>query len=148
MVVTLSDEARQFIARFEDESGATARDCLVVGADDEDEDAEERLVFLVKADDMGLAIGSGGETVRQVEETLGRPVTLVEDADTPEAFVANALAPAAVYNVTISENDDTVAYAEVDSADTGIAIGENGRNIAVAKELAERHHGIDDIQLT
>ncbi|WP_158055359.1 NusA-like transcription termination signal-binding factor [Halorussus halophilus] len=144
MVVTLSDEARQFIARFEDESGATARDCLVLDGDDE----EERLVFLVKADDMGMAIGSGGETVRQVEEALGRPVTLVEDADTPEAFVANALAPAAVYNVTISENDDTVAYVEVDSADTGIAIGEGGRNIAVAKQLAERHHGIDDIQLT
>lgn len=146
MVVTLSDEARQFIARFEDESGATARDCLVLNS--EDDEAEERLVFLVKAADMGMAIGSGGETVRQVEEAVGRPVTLVEDADTPEAFVANALAPAAVYNVTISENDDTVAYVEVDSADTGIAIGEGGRNIAVAKQLAERHHGIDDIQLT
>ena len=155
MAVTLSDTARQFIVLFEDESGATARDCIVFdpaeAVDDEtvaDDEAEERVVFLVKPDEMGKAIGSGGETVRHVESELGKPVTLVEDADTPEAFVANALAPAAVYNVTISENDDLVAYAEVDSADTGVAIGEGGRNIALAKKLAKRHFDIEDIQLT
>ena len=142
MVVTLSDEARRYIALFEDETGATARDCVVFGDDD------ERLVFLVKPGDMAKAIGAGGETVRQLESTLGKEVALVEDADTPEAFVANALAPAAVYNVTISEDDETVAYAEVDSEDTGVAIGEGGRNIAAAEKLAKRHYDIDDIQLT
>ena len=144
MVVTLSDTARQFIALFEDETGATARDCVVF----EEDDGDERVVFLVKAGDMAKAIGSGGETVRAVESQLDREVVLVEDADTPEAFVANALAPAAVYNVTISEDDETVAYAEVDADDTGVAIGADGRNIAVAERLAERHHGIDSIQLT
>jgi len=144
MVVTLSDTARQFIALFEDETGATARDCVVF----EDGDDGERVVFLVKPGDMAKAIGSGGETVRAVESQLDREVVLVEDADTPEAFVANALAPAAVYNVTISEDDETVAYAEVDSEDTGVAIGEGGRNIAAAEKLAKRHYDIDDIQLT
>jgi len=144
MVVTLSDTARQFIALFEDETGATARDCVVF----EEDDGDERVVFLVKAGDMAKAIGSGGETVRAVESQLDREVVLVEDADTPEAFVANALAPAAVYNVTISEDDETVAYAEVDSEDTGVAIGEGGRNIAAAEKLAKRHYDIDDIQLT
>ncbi|WP_135852179.1 NusA-like transcription termination signal-binding factor [Halorussus salinus] len=144
MVVTLSDTARQFIALFEDETGATARDCVVF----EEDDGDERVVFLVKAGDMAKAIGSGGETVRAVESQLDREVVLVEDADTPEAFVANALAPAAVYNVTISEDDETIAYAEVDSEDTGVAIGEGGRNIAAAEKLAKRHYDIDDIQLT
>ncbi|UPV98758.1 NusA-like transcription termination signal-binding factor [Halorussus gelatinilyticus] len=144
MVVTLSDTARQFIALFEDETGATARDCVIF----EEDDGEERVVFLVKPGDMGKAIGSGGETVRSVESQLDREVVLVEDADTPEAFVANALAPAAVYNVTVSEDDETVAYAEVDSEDTGVAIGEDGRNIAAAETLAKRHYDIDDIQLT
>lgn len=145
MVVTLSDTARQFIALFEDETGATARDCVVFEAEGED---EERVVFLVKPGDMAQAIGSGGETVQKIEDQLDRDVTLVEDADTPEAFVANALAPAAVYNVTVSEDDETIAYAEVDSEDTGIAIGEDGRNITAAEKLAKRHYDIDDIQLT
>ncbi|WP_134669524.1 NusA-like transcription termination signal-binding factor [Halorussus marinus] len=142
MVVTLSDTARRYIALFEDATGATARDCVIF------EDDGERIVFLVKPGDMARAIGSGGENVRSVEEQLGTDVTLVEDADTAEAFVANALAPAAVYNVTVSEDDETVAYAEVDAADTGVAIGEDGRNIAAAERLAKRHYDIDDIQLT
>jgi N utilization substance protein A len=147
MRVTLSDEARQYIALFEEETGATARDCVVMD-DEDDGDSDERLVFLVKPGDMGRAIGSGGETVRKLEDRLGTDVVLVEDADTAEAFVANALAPAAVYNVTVSEDDETVAYAEVDSADTGVAIGEDGRNIRAAEALAKRHYDIDDIQLT
>ena len=170
MRVTLSDTARQFIALFEDETGATARDCVVMeppsgdsgsdgggnasGAESDgasggaDEEERERVIFLVKPGDMAKAIGSGGETVRKLEAQLGRDVTLVEDADTAEAFVANALAPAAVYNVTVSEDEETIAYAEVDSADTGIAIGEGGRNILTAEKLAKRHYDIDDIQLT
>ena len=115
-----------------------------VGATEAD---RSRVVFLVKAGEMGEAIGPDGHTVRQVEEKLGADVTLVENANTAEAFVASALAPAAVYNVTISENDSTVAYAEVDPADTGVAIGRNGRTIEAARRLAKRHFDIDDVQL-
>ena len=140
MRITLSDDARQYIARFEDETGATARDCLVY---------DERIVILVAAGEMGTAIGPGGDHVRAVEESIGRDVELVEDADTPEAFVASALAPAAVRHVTLSEQGgERIAYAEVPDADRGVAIGAEGQNIETARTLAERHHEIDDIQLT
>ncbi|WP_136716636.1 NusA-like transcription termination signal-binding factor [Halorientalis salina] len=141
MTVTLSDRERRYIALFEDEVDVTIRDCVV----DEDRD---RVLFVVKAGDMSDAIGPGGRHVEGIEEQLGRSVELVEDADTAADFVANALAPAAVYNVTISENDDTVAYAEVDHDDTGVAIGKDGKNIEAARHLADRHFGVDDIQLT
>jgi len=126
---------------FEDETEATVRDCLV-------DDDHDRVIFLVKAGEMGKAIGAGGERVQRVENRLGREVKLVEDARTAENFVANALAPAAVYNVTISENDDTVAYAEVAQEDRGAAIGTDGKNIDAARTLAARHHDIDGIELT
>jgi N utilization substance protein A len=141
MTVTLSDEARQYIAAFEDVTGAAARDCLV-------EDGGDRLVFLVSAGEMATAIGPDGETVRRLEDHLDAEVRLVEDADDAEAFVASALAPAVVHNVTISENDTTVAYVEVDDQDRGIAIGSDGRNIEAARRLAERHFDIADVQLT
>jgi len=141
MTVRLSDEARRLLAMFEDETDATVRDCLI-------DDEHDRVIFLVKAGEMGKAIGAGGEQVKRVEEHLGREVKLVEDARTAEDFVANALAPAAVYNVTISENDDTVAYAEVAQEDRGAAIGTDGKNIEAARELAARHHDIDGIELT
>jgi N utilization substance protein A len=141
MTVRLSDDARRLLTRFEEETEATVRDCVI----DEEYD---RVIFLIKTGEMGKAIGSGGETVRAVEEDLGREVKLVEDADTAEDFVANALAPAAVYNVTISENDDRLAYAEVAEEDRGAAIGKGGKNIDAARTLAARHYDVDDVELT
>jgi N utilization substance protein A len=139
MKVTLSDTERRFLALFEDETGATARDCLV---------ADDRVVVLVAAGEMGRAIGPGGKHVRDLETKLDRSVHLVEDADTAEAFVESTLAPAAVRHVTISEQDDRVAYVEVPEEDRGVAIGKDGRNIETARELARRHYDVDDIQLT
>jgi len=141
MRVEISDEARQLAALFEDEADVTVRDCVV----DEDHD---QIVYLVKRGQIADAIGPGGQTVGAVEERLDRDVKLVEDADTAEDFVANALAPAAVYNVTLSENDGTVAYVEVAQEDRGAAIGREGRNIDAARRLARRHYEIDGIELT
>ena len=141
MRVTLSDEARRLVALFEDETDVAARDCLV-------DEEFGRVVFVVPAGEMGKAIGPDGQHVKRIERRLDRDVELVEGADRAEAFVANALAPAAVYNVTVSDSGDRIAYAEVDSADRGVAIGTDGRTIQRARELARRHFDIDDVQLT
>jgi N utilization substance protein A len=141
MTVHLSDDARRLISAFEEETGATVRDCLI-------DDEYDRVIFLVAAGQMAQAIGTGGEHIQAVERKLGTSVELVEDADRAEDFVANALAPAAVYNVTISENDDRLAYVEVADDDRGVAIGTDGRNIEAARDLARRHYDIDDIELT
>ena len=145
-MIHLSDEARQHIALFEDVTGVAARDCIVA------RDDESRVVFVVPPEGMADAIGPGGRTVSTLEERLGTAVELVEDAAEPGPFVANALRPAAVYEVPVRErerDDETelVAYAEVDAADFGAAIGAGGRNVAMAARLAERHHGVDAIEL-
>jgi N utilization substance protein A len=140
MAVTLSDEARQYIALFDEETGVAATDCVV-------DDEYGRVVFVVPPGTMGKAIGPDGKHVKQLESKIGHDIEIVEGADTAEDFVANALAPAAVYNVTISENDTTVAYAEVDRDDVGVAIGKEGRNIDLARQLAKRHFDVDEIEL-
>ncbi|ESS04579.1 MAG: NusA family KH domain protein, archaeal [uncultured archaeon A07HR67] len=139
MRVELSDEARRYIGRFDELTGVAPKDCLVEG---------DRLVFLVPAGEMASAIGQAGETVEEAERRLGKSIDLVEDADTPEAFVASALAPAAVNAVTVSEQNDRVAYVEVAAPDRGVAIGADGQNIETARVLAKRHYDIDDVQLT
>jgi len=141
MTVRLSDDARQLISLFEAETDATVRDCII-------DDEYDRVIFLVTEGQMGQAIGAGGEHIQSVEEQIGKPIKLVEDADRAEDFVANALAPAAVYNVTISENSDRLAYVEVAQEDRGAAIGKDGRNIDAARILADRHYDIDGIELT
>lgn len=122
----------------EEVTGVAVRDCLV---------EDDRVVVLVATGELGKAIGADGGQVERVERRLGTQVTLVEDANRAEPFVANALAPAAVYNVTVSDGETTVAYAEVDEDDRGAAIGADGRNIEAARRLAKRHYDIDDIEL-
>jgi N utilization substance protein A len=139
MPVEISDEARRYIGRFGELTGVTPRDCLV---------DDDRRVFLLPAGRMATAIGPDGATVERAEERLGRRIDLVADADAPETFIANALAPAVVRGVTISEQGDRVAYVEVEADDRGIAIGDDGRNIDAARRLARRHHGIGDVELT
>jgi len=141
MTIRLSDEARQMAALFEEETDAAVRDCVL-------DDEHDRVIVLVAAGQMGQAIGSNGTHVKRVERRVGREIKLVENADTPEDFVANALAPAAVYNVTISENNDRLAYVEVAQEDRGAAIGTDGRNIDAARRLAARHYDIDGVELT
>jgi N utilization substance protein A len=140
MRVTLSDEARRYASAFAEETDVTPRDCIV-------DEAFDRVVVVVPAGEMGQAIGPDGRRVQRLEDRVGRDIELVEDADTAEDFVANALAPAAVYNVTMSEDETTVAYAEVDSADRGVAIGSDGRTIELARRLASRHFDVDDVEL-
>lgn len=137
----LTDEARQHLRLFEAETGVSARDCVI----DEEHD---RILLLVRPEDMAEAIGPGGETVRSVESQINTEIKLVADAETPADFVANALAPAAVYEVTIDDDDEeTIAKAAVDEQDIGVAIGTEGRNIEAAKQLAARHFGINDIRI-
>jgi len=141
MAIELSDDARRLLALCAEVTDATVRDCLIV-------DEYDLVVFVVAPEEMADAIGPGGSTVQRLERRLDRDVKLVADADRPEDFVANALAPAAVLNVTLSENDDTVAYVEVVEEDRGVAIGTDGKTIEVARQLAERHFEIDGVELT
>lgn len=139
MRVTLSGEQLRLVSLFEETTGATAEDCLI---------EDDRVVFLVTAGQMGEAIGADGSHVDRLEQQLDRSVRFVEDAATPEHFVANMLAPAAVTNVTISEGEETIAYVEVPTEDRGAAIGREGSTIETARTLAQRHYDINDVQLT
>lgn len=141
MAITLSDRERRYIALFEAETDAAARDCVVI-------DDGDRVLFVVAPDDMARAVGPDGRTVNRLRDRLGKEVDLIADADTPEAFVANALAPAAVYGVTVENCDEgRIARADVDEADMGVAIGTDGRNIEAARLLAKRHFDVNDIEL-
>jgi transcription termination/antitermination protein NusA len=138
MAVTLDDDDRRTLALFEDVTGVGGIDCVRL---------QQLLIIVVPTGEMGDAIGPGGQTVERFTDHVDTEVRLVENADDAETFVANTLTPAAVYNVTLSENHDTVAYVEVASEDRGVAIGRDGRTIDAARTLAERHFEISDIQL-
>jgi N utilization substance protein A len=137
--VRLSTEGLRFIALFENVTGARAKDCF--------EDYENnRLIFVVKGGEMGLAIGKGGEHINRVKKTIGKHVEIIEHSDDPVEFVKNAFHPVSIKNVNIVEKDTKrIAYVEVLTKEKGLAIGRDGKNIEKVKKLSLRHHNIDDV---
>ena len=128
------------IARFEQITGAAAVDVI---RDDEG----ERIIIVVRAKQLGKAIGRGGVNVKAASDVFGRAVDVVEMAETAEEFVKSALAPARVEGVKIIEHRDgnKVASVTVKQEDRGIAIGRDGRNVARARILVKRHFDLDNV---
>ncbi|MGZ4846173.1 MAG: NusA-like transcription termination signal-binding factor [Halobacteriota archaeon] len=137
--VKLTTEGIRYIALFESLTGAIARDSYV-------DDENDRVIFVVKKGDMGLAIGKNGNNINRVKKSIGKHIEIVEYSDEVDEFVANALQPVFVKKVQVVVKENRkLAYVEVMSKDRGIAIGKNGRNIQKAKVLAQRHYGVEDV---
>ncbi len=138
--IKLSMDDMAMIARFEQITGAAAIDII---RDDEG----KRIIVVVRAKQLGKAIGRGGVNVKAASDVFGRAVDVVEMAETIEEFVKSALAPARVEAVKIIErrNGNKVASVTVKSEDRGIAIGREGRNVARARILVKRHFDLDNV---
>lgn len=137
--VRLSTDGLRYIALFESLTGAMARDCYEDGVNN-------RLIFVVKSGDMGLAIGKGGEHINRVKKAIGKHIEIIEHSEDPVEFVKNAFHPVSIKNVNIVNKDDKrIAYVEVLTKEKGLAIGRDGKNIEKVKKLSARHHNIEDV---
>lgn len=96
-----------------------------------------------------MAVGKGGYKIREVRKLVGKRVEAVEYSDDPAEFIKNAMAPARIKEVRVTERGgQKVALVSVEGSDKGLAIGRGGRRLKRAKMLALRHHGIQDVRPT
>lgn len=139
--IKLTGEEMRYIALFENITGATANDCVI------DSEAD-RIIFIAKPGEMGLAIGKGGKNINMLRKMTGRPIEVVEFSDTVEGLVRNCLAPAKVKEIRITERPDRkIVVVEVDPKDKALAIGKNGRTIDKTRMLAKRYYQVDHVQI-
>src|SRR5919197_3055761 len=134
-----SDELR-LISLFQSITGATARDCVV-------DDKMERVIFIVNKGQMGLAIGKGGTTIKQLQSVVGKKVELVEYADDPSEFIRNILNSHMINEVRINNRIDGTRQAVVivDAKKKGVVVGREGRNAEKARLLAKRYFQISNV---
>jgi N utilization substance protein A len=137
-----SNEMR-YIALFESITGATAKDCII------DEELN-RIIFIVKDGHLGIAIGKKGKNIHLLEKMTGKKHEIIEHADNPAQFIKNALKPATVKEIRITERPDgkTIAVVSVNPKDKGVAIGKNGRNAERIRFLAKRYFQIQNVSIT
>ncbi len=90
-------------------------------------------------DPVGACVGPKGSRVRMVvEELRNERVDVIQWSDDPAAYIANALSPARVTNVTIdAENHHATVVVPDDQL--SLAIGKEGQNARLAAHLTGWH---------
>ena len=138
--IKLTTDQIKLMSLFQNVTGATARDCI------EDEKLD-RVIFVVNPGKMGLAIGKGGITIRNLQNVVKRNVELVEYSEDPVEFLKNILNPKLVSEIKINKRLDgsMQAIVMVDPKKKGIVVGREGRNAEKARLLAKRYFQISSV---
>ena len=137
-----SDELR-LMSLFQSITSVTARDCVV-------DDKMDRVIFIVNKGQMGLAIGKGGMTIRQLQNVVAKKVELVEYSEDASDFFRNILNPQMVNDVKITQRTDgsKQVVVLVDAKRKGVVVGKEGRNAEKARLLAKRYFQISNVLIT
>ena len=139
MGLKLGTEEIKCIALFESLTGAKVVDCML---------EDDKLVFVVKERDVGLAIGKKGVHIKKMSNLSGKKVEIIGYSDRPKQFIRNILRPIKPKSITISEkNNKKVATINIEMKDKGLAIGKSGKNIKRIRSLLNRHHNVSDVQI-
>ncbi len=133
----------RYIALFESISGASVKDCII-------DEEQGRVIFVVNEGQVGVAIGKGGRNIHVLERMTGKKHEIIEYSEDPVQFIKNALKPALVREVRITERPDgkRMAVVTVNPRDKGVAIGKNGRNAERLRFLAKRYFQIQNVSIT
>lgn len=142
MGIKISTDEIRYIGLFESMTGATVKDCIF-------EDNKNKIVYVVKEGDMGLAIGKNGVNAQRVKESLNKPIDIIEYSEDPVKFIKNIIWPVKVKSIHVSERKDgkKIAVLDINKKDKGLVIGKEGKNIDRIKNLLKRHHNLDDIMI-
>jgi len=118
------------------------RDCII-------DDDFNRLIFMIKEGDVGTAIGRRGKNIALLEKMTGKKHEIIEFSEDPAQFIKNALKPARVKEIRITERPDgrTMAVVSVEPKDKGVAIGKNGKNAERIRFLAKRYFQINNVSI-
>ncbi|HUO75916.1 MAG TPA: transcription termination factor NusA [Candidatus Paceibacterota bacterium] len=87
-------------------------------------------------DPIGSLVGQRGVRVQTVINDLaGEKIDIIQfDAD-PSRYIANALSPAKILDVRLTDQEHKVALAEVADDQFSLAIGKGGQNVRLAAKL-------------
>ena len=138
--IKITTDQMRLMSLFQNVTGATARDCV-------EDEKQDRVIFVVNAGKMGLAIGKGGSHIKTLQNIIKRDIELVEYSDDPKVFLKNMLNSKLVTEVKINKRADGTlqAIVIVDPRKKGIVVGREGRNAEKARLLAKRYFEISSV---
>jgi N utilization substance protein A len=137
--IKFTEDTLPYISLFETLTRTRVKDCM---------ETEDKLVFVVEPGQANRAVGKGGENVINLKNHTGKNIQVIEYSDDPETFIRNVFYNYNVQSVVI-ENRGTIVHATVtvDPKVKGRAIGKNGRNLKIARDIVNRHHNVQSINV-
>ncbi|MCX6692973.1 MAG: NusA-like transcription termination signal-binding factor [Methanomicrobiales archaeon] len=138
---TIGFKERRYIEELRILTKATAIDCVI-------DERFDRVVYVIRKGDMGLAIGKRGENIKRLQSVLGKRVEMVEAGETILEFVQNIFRPAHITKVEEQEGGHIDIFVQK-RGDLGLTIGKAGSTIEKGRALTMRFFGctINDIQV-
>ncbi len=134
-----TSDTLRYISMFESVTHCQVKDCM---------DTPDKLVFVVMPGQAQRAVGGKGVNAIKMKELTGKDIQIIEFSDEPIQFVKNVFHNYGVQNVVIEERGNIVhATVTVDPTVKGRAIGKEGRNLRIARDIVNRHHNIQSISV-
>ncbi len=146
--IKLDRQSMELISLFNNISGAIIKDCLLF---ESPENKTEIIIFLVKKEDVGKAIGKAGEHVKDLMAKLQKKIDVIPWSENLEQFIQFILNTTKnsiqVQNIEIkaSRNEKKTVIISVRPQDRGKAIGKEGSMIRKIKLLVLRHFEVDNV---
>ena len=146
--IKIDRQSMELISLFNNISGAIIKDCMMFK---NQEYNSEVIIFLVKEEDVGKAIGKAGEHVKDLKAKLNKKVDVIAFSENLDRFIQNILQTTknsiVVQNIEIKEsrNLKKTVIITVRPQDRGKAIGKEGSMIRKIKELVLRYFDVDNV---
>ena len=132
-------EELRYLSIFQDLTDALPYRCII-------DNEGNRLIFLVKPEDVGKAIGRRGSKIRILSEIFKKNVEVVPFSDALETMIKNLFPGVKIENITINERgDEKVVVLRVAEEDKGRAIGREGRNIKRARLVLKKLFNVSNV---
>ena len=138
--VRLDNQTLLHIGLFERITRTRVRDCV---------DAEDRIIFMVDNGFITKAVGKNGENVSKLRKQLNKTIQIIEYSDDPIQFVKSVFHPYEVEGVELETRGNQIhATVKVNPTLKAKAIGRQGRNLKIFRDIICRHHEIQSVSVS
>jgi N utilization substance protein A len=137
--ITLDGDSLRYMSLFESVTQVSVKDCI---------ETEDKIIFIVIKGQLGKAIGKEGKNINHIKKLLNKEVHLIEHSDDAEEFIRNVFYYYEVKKVELEPRGNIMhATVTVDPKNKAKAIGKEGRNLKISRDIISRHHEVQSVSI-